>query len=272
MSEVTPQVPTESDKEKFDRLFPYVREYQALASKFKINDIFQDNGGKYLQLLMILGLTTDGAREGNDAIDADGNEYEIKTVNLDLQHQFTTHHHMNPVIIAKYRKVDWYFAAFKNIELQVIYRLKPEHMEPFYQRWEQKWHDDGGKDINNPKIPLTYVMANGEVIWLPEGSQGFIRPKLIKDPNRPVRTRKKKSSAALDASLFEEATVKIACSLCHGRGGDVEINCPNCNGSGYDPNEDNPFAQCHSCYGDGTVQADVCPNCSGEGTISEEAE
>lgn len=182
----------ETDKEKFERLFPYVREYQELATKFKINDIFQDNGGKYLQLFMLLGLSTDGAREGNDATDSDGNEYEIKTVNLDLQHQFTTHHHMNPVIIRKYRKVDWYFAAFKNIELQVIYRLKPEPMEFFYAKWEKKWHSDGGKDINNPKIPLTFVMAHGDIVWLPAGGTAFHKPKLVKDPNRPKKPRGKK--------------------------------------------------------------------------------
>ncbi|WP_265298202.1 restriction endonuclease [Verminephrobacter eiseniae] len=181
----------ETDKQKFERLFPCIREYQVLASKYKINDIFQDNGGKYLQLLMILGLTTDGTREGNDAVDSFGNEYEIKTVNLELQHQFTTHHHMNPAIIVKYRKVDWYFAAFKNIELQVIYRLKPDHMESFYARWEKKWHDDGGKDINNPKIPLAHVMEYGEIIWLPEGSAGFVRPK--PGPNRLAKARRKKS-------------------------------------------------------------------------------
>jgi len=184
----------ETDKEKFARLFPYVRDYQALASKYKIADIFQDNGGKYLQLLMILGLTTDGAREGNDATDANGNEYEIKTVNLDLQQQFTTHHHMNPVIIAKYRKVDWYFAAFRNIELQVIYRLTPEPMEHFYSKWESKWHGDGGKDINNPKIPLTYVMQHGTIVWLPTGQTEFTKPKLIKDPLRVIKPRGKKVS------------------------------------------------------------------------------
>jgi hypothetical protein len=182
-------IPTESDKEKFDRLFPYVREYQDLASKFNIKDIFQDNGGKYLQLLMLLGLSTDGAREGNDAIDAQGNEYEIKTVNLDLQHQFTTHHHMNPRIIAKYRKVDWYFAAFKGIELQVIYRLKPADMEYYYSKWEKKWHDKGGVDENNPKISLTYVMEHGDIVWLPANVKAFVKPKLVKDPNRPVRKR-----------------------------------------------------------------------------------
>ncbi|HCM1865277.1 TPA: restriction endonuclease [Salmonella enterica subsp. houtenae serovar 43:z4,z32:-] len=187
-------VPT-SDKERFLELFPYIREYQKLASKYKINDIFQDNGGKYLQLLMILDLTTDGAREGNDAIDAAVNEYEIKTVNIELQHQFTTHHHMNPVIIAKYRKVDWYFAAFKNIELQVIYKLTPDKMEPFYQKWENKWYNDGGKDINNPKISLKYVMDNGEVVWLPEGIDSFIKPKLIRNRSVPINKRKPRANA-----------------------------------------------------------------------------
>lgn len=180
----------ETDKEKFDRLFPYIREYQALASKYNIKDIFQDNGGKYLQLLMILDLSTDGAREGNDATDAEGNEYEIKTVNIELQQNFTTHHHMNPTIIAKYRQVDWYFAAFKNIELQVIYRLTPDAMEPYYAKWEQKWHDEGGKDINNPKVPLKHVMEHGAVVWLPPGVTKFEKPKIVKDPNRPIVHRK----------------------------------------------------------------------------------
>ncbi|MCE5182272.1 MAG: restriction endonuclease [Betaproteobacteria bacterium] len=186
------------DYQKFLELFPYIRQYQDLATKYNINDIFQDNGGKYLQLMMILGLRTDGAREGNDAVDVDGNEYEIKTVNLELQNQFTTHHHMNPIIIAKYRLVDWFFAPFLGIELKAIYRMKPDAMEPFYEKWETKWHADGGKDINNPKIPLNYVMEHGELIWLPDGETQFVAPKIIKDPNRPVKPRKKRAAISLD--------------------------------------------------------------------------
>ncbi|MCB2262839.1 MAG: hypothetical protein LGR52_07875 [Candidatus Thiosymbion ectosymbiont of Robbea hypermnestra] len=34
-----------------------------------------------------------------------------------------------------------------------------------YAKWEKKWHDDGGKDINNPKIPLKYVVAHGNLIY-----------------------------------------------------------------------------------------------------------
>lgn len=175
------------DYQEYLRLFPAIQEYQKLADKYKIADIFQDNGGKYLQLLILLGLKTTGDREGNDAYDENGNEYEIKTVNIELVRGFSTHHHMNPVIIAKYRKVSWFFAVFKSIDLQVIYKMTPEAMEPFYQKWENKWRDDGNKDINNPKIPLKYVMENGEVVWLPDGVAEF---GLEKQPRKPRVAKK----------------------------------------------------------------------------------
>lgn len=180
----------ETDLEKLHRLLPYIREYQDLANKYNINDIFQDNGGKYLQILMTLGLTSDGSREGNDAIDSEGNEYEIKTLNINLQRSFSTHHHLNPVIIQKYRQVSWFFIPFKGIEMQAIYKLTPEKMEYFYKTWEEKWNSEQ-KDINNPKIPLKYVMEHGELIWLPESCSSFQLEKLQKDPNRKINHRKK---------------------------------------------------------------------------------
>lgn len=152
------------DAQLLKRLFPAIRKYQKLAIKHGIPDIFQDNGGKILQVCLILGLTALKPREGNDAVDADGNEYELKTVNILRTDQFTTHHHLNPVIIAKYRKVDWIFATYEGIELKEIYRLKPAAMEYWYSRWEAKWHADGGKDINNPKVPLPYVKKHGELL------------------------------------------------------------------------------------------------------------
>lgn len=164
-----------NDKDELSRLFPYVREYQKLALKHKIADIFQDNGGKYLELQIILGLTTTGKREGNDATDADGNEYEIKTVNLDLQKQFTTHHHLNHNIIAKYRRVSWYFAVYRGIELQVIYLMTPDMMEPHYRKWEAML-SDGRKDINNPKIPLKDIVRDGIVAHVPKGMPRFTFP------------------------------------------------------------------------------------------------
>ena len=157
---------TPPDLKELQRLFPYIREYQALAERHGINDIFQDNGGKLLQVLLITGLRCLKGREGNDATDADGNEYELKSVNRNLTVSFSTHHHLNPVILKKYREVKaWYFAVYKGIELQAIYRMTPDGLEPYFDKWEQKWHADGRKDINNPKIPVTFVEDNGEIIY-----------------------------------------------------------------------------------------------------------
>ena len=103
------------DKALLDELFPYIRHYQDLASRHGIGDVFQDNGGKLLQVLLITGLKVLGGREGNDAIDDKGREYELKSVNTLLTKCFSTHHHMNPGIIDKYRKVDWVLQFTKEL-------------------------------------------------------------------------------------------------------------------------------------------------------------
>ncbi|WP_376698470.1 zinc finger domain-containing protein [Burkholderia stagnalis] len=74
----------------------------------------------------------------------------------------------------------------------------------------------------------------------------------------------------MPTNYCDESTVP--CATCHGRGTDVDATCPECQGTGYDPNEENPFAQCHRCYGEGEVILDVCPDCggTGEGATSDE--
>lgn len=150
--------------EKINSLMPGIRDYQKLADEHGINDIFQDNGGKLLQVLLITNLKIVPGREGNDAKDENGNEYELKSVNTKLTKSFSTHHHLNPVILAKYRKVDWIFAVYESIELIEIYKLKTKQLEPFFGKWEEKWKETK-KDINNPKIPLKFVKENGELLF-----------------------------------------------------------------------------------------------------------
>lgn len=145
-------------------IWPAVQEYQALATKHGIDDIFQDNGGKLLQVLLLMGLKILPGREGNDAVDTSGREYELKSVNIELTKGFSTHHHMNPTIIAKYRQVPWAFAIYRHIALQALYLLEPVDLEFYFTKWEKKWHADGGRDINNPKIPVAYVMEHGKLI------------------------------------------------------------------------------------------------------------
>lgn len=160
--------------EVFNLIYPSLQMLQDLAMKNGINDIFQDNGGKLLQVLLITGLKNSPGREGNDAVDDEGNEYELKSVNISLTKSFSTHHHMNPVIIEKYRKVDWIFAVYRGIEILEIYKLTPKDLEPYFSQWEKKWYRDGNRDINNPKIPLKFVREVGQLLFESDGT-GKIR-------------------------------------------------------------------------------------------------
>jgi len=157
--------PNAGDRGELERLLPAVRAYQALADKHGIDDVFQDNGGKLLQTLILLDLKKLPGREGNDATDATGNEYELKTVNRLLTKSFSTHHHLNPTILKKYRAVAaWYFSVYEHIELVRIYRLTPVQLESYFGAWEAKWNETK-RDINNPKIPLAFVEKNGSLVY-----------------------------------------------------------------------------------------------------------
>lgn len=171
----------ERDQAEFDDLWPYVQRFQRLATKYGIRDIFQDNGGKYLQLSLVLKLLCLPGREGNDLKDEAGNEFEVKTVNRAIpdarraQVQFTTHHHLNPTIIAKYRKVKWYFAVYDGIELIEIYVVTPDELEPCFRDWEGKLADKLRANprvephLNNPKIGLSFVRRVGELVYSAPG-------------------------------------------------------------------------------------------------------
>ena len=158
----------ESDLERLNRALSGCQELQALALKYGIPDIFPDNGGKVLQTLIILGLKAKGSREGNDAVDDEGNEYELKTVNTSLGRRrgITTHHHLNLGILDKYRRVAaWYIALYEGITLQQIYRLTPSQLEPIFSGWERRLQMTADAPINTPKIPLRFVLEHGQLVY-----------------------------------------------------------------------------------------------------------
>lgn len=180
------------DYQELQRLLPAVREYQRLASRHGIDDIFQDNGGKILQVLLLTGLVRLPGREGNDARDEAGREYELKSVNIDLTKSFSTHHHLNPAILDKYRKVDWIFAIYVGIELQEVYHLEPARLEDYFGKWEAKWETSG--DINNPKIPVKFVRANGRRIFGARSDDSL--PKEAVAPTSPAKASRRPAEIA----------------------------------------------------------------------------
>lgn len=152
------------DRKLMDKLMPAIREFQALATKHGIGDVFQDNGGKLLQLVLTMDLTVAPGRGGADAADRLGRKYEMKSLNIDLSSSFTTHHHLNRNVLASYRKVGWLFAMYRGIELTTIYSMEPFQLEPLFRRWEDRLNS-GAVHINNPKIPAALVMKEGELIY-----------------------------------------------------------------------------------------------------------
>ena len=88
----------------------------------------------------------------------------MKSINLETSATgFSTNHHTNHDIIAKYRKVPWTFAIYHGILLEEIYVMTPQMLEPLYQHWEEKLRTM--THLNNPKIPVKFVRENGIKVY-----------------------------------------------------------------------------------------------------------
>lgn len=143
---------------------------EELASEYQIGDIAQDNNLKLLQTLVLFDFKNQPGREGSDAIDRYGHEWELKTVNIALTKSFSTNHHTNHERIAVFRKERWMFSAYKGISLQEVYVVHPEKLERFFKKWEedvQTRHNRGdiNAHLNNPKIPLKFVQEVGVKVY-----------------------------------------------------------------------------------------------------------
>ena len=154
---------------ELESLWKGLQTLNQFGNRYGIDDIFQDNGAKVLQQLVLLNFKNLEKREGNDAVDALGVEWEMKSANIKKVSGFSTHHHLNFTVLRKYRSVPWSFAVYKHIELQEIYAMPPEELEPFFHKWEISLKGKKGafkaESINNPKIPVRFVQQNGHVIY-----------------------------------------------------------------------------------------------------------
>ena len=149
---------------KIEQLWENLNELNQMAQSYGIPDIFQANGAKGLQQRVYLNMTVLPGREGNDCISESGTEWEMKSINLETSASgFSTNHHTNHDIIAKYRKVPWTFAIYYGINLSEIYVMTPQMLEPLFRHWEDMLQTQ--THLNNPKIPVKFVRQNGIQVY-----------------------------------------------------------------------------------------------------------
>ena len=149
-------------------------ELQAAASLRGIHNVFDDGGYKELLMLSLFNLRKLD-REGDDAEDAAGRRYEMKTVarvsssgKRKRSLSVTTEHTLTQPNIDRYRATFlWIVAVFDQAQPEVIYEIPPSKLEPYFAQWEtqlaRQGQPAGGapNHMNNPKIPLKFIAKHG---------------------------------------------------------------------------------------------------------------
>lgn len=171
-------------------LIGYGRALQEMAAVHGIHNVFDDNGYKDLLLLTLFGLRKLG-REGDDAVDSQGRQFETKTVaRVSSQGvrkttlSVTTEHTMTIANIARYRQTFmWIVAIFDGAEPEAIWEIRAAALEPFFALWESRLRelDDYERPmrdhLNNPKIPIRFIAEHGVQVWPPqEADPGYAPP------------------------------------------------------------------------------------------------
>lgn len=155
---------------------------QAIATEHNIHNVFDDGGYKELLLLQLFDLRK-LYRVGDDARDRRGRRYEIKSVarvssagERKTSLNVTTEHTLTQANIDRYRTVYlWIVAIFNQSEPEAVYEVAPSELEPYFQRWQDKLLQmeqlagpgSAPVHLNNPKIPLRYVVEHGVQVWPP---------------------------------------------------------------------------------------------------------
>ena len=176
------------DKTSVDILWRQLGTLQEIAHDFGIDNIFQDNGAEILQQLIYLNMKAVPGREGNDGVDINGCEWEMKSLDISKGNSgITTNHHLNAAIIEKYRTVPWSIAIYDGIHLKKIYIVGNEQLQPLFSKWEEALRTVAS--LNNPKIPLSYIEEHGILIYQ-EGDAYPIDPMTVIDTKPYVPKQK----------------------------------------------------------------------------------
>lgn len=142
---------------------------QVHGTKNEIVSVFDDGGYRELLMGQLFDLQLHKGRHGDDATDDEGNNYELKTVNLvDTSGRLrkkpgvTTCHHVNQEIIRRYRGLHgWIIGVFFVNEPVEIYELDPQFVAAVLDGWEKRLNGEGITHINNPKLKFDDLRKHG---------------------------------------------------------------------------------------------------------------
>src|SRR3546814_3000731 len=89
------------------------------------------------------------------------------------------------------------------IEIRRAYFMPPGSLEAYFRKWESKWIEEQ-KDINNPKIPLTFITEHGELVYSDQKTLDLNKAKAVR-AQRPKDARNRKA-----ATKKEQEELKIS--------------------------------------------------------------
>lgn len=154
------------DKAKiiFDTYLQTNKSFEQFAGKYGITDIYTDNNIKQLQQAIYLDLRLNNSRTSFDAVDREGNFWELKSLNINSSRkEFSTSRHLTLEILERYTQCFWAFSVYDQTELEAIYVMPSHSLYPYFYKWDIEL--EHGRYLNNPKIPLVYVREHGIKVY-----------------------------------------------------------------------------------------------------------
>ena len=158
--------------ESIDEAWKNLHNLTSLAEGAGIDDIFQDNGAKVLQQLFMSNMKFLPGRQGNDAVDENGVEWEFKSINTKTTATgFVTDHHTTYELLNRFNSIPWLFSIYHGIHLEEMYVISPGKLNDWveHQKKNLDQKKDDNKTLNNPKIPVKYVKKNGIKVYPVDG-------------------------------------------------------------------------------------------------------
>lgn len=138
--------------------FASLQDLQQLAAQYGIADVFLTNGGKLLQVLMLLGLRLAPEYGGHTALDGAGNRYEVRVISHPGGRLMSlpAAERVDQARLDAYRAVAaWYVAIYIGANLSELYQVEPTLLAPLMEKWTQDVARRGV--VKNPMIPLKLI-------------------------------------------------------------------------------------------------------------------